>query len=115
MLQAGDMLLCRMGVVNTGEAVWLSRAKWEKGEVRLRWRWFEAGQEGQFTQGGWLLGYSILPGQSYEFTVEIAGPKKPGHYILEFTLVSEGVTSFADQGTAPLRLSVWVTALPSRG
>jgi hypothetical protein len=102
-------------VVNAGEAVWLDRAKWEKGEVRLRWRWFEEGQEGHVTQAGWLLGYDVLPGQNYEFTVEIVTPKKPGDYLLEIGLVSEGVTAFADQGTAPWRVPIRVTDPPSGG
>jgi Dolichyl-phosphate-mannose-protein mannosyltransferase len=114
-LPPNDFLLCHIGVVNSGQAVWLDRAKWEKGEVRLRWRWYEEGQEGRFTQGGWLLGYDVLPGQSYEFTVEIATPTKPGYYILELGLVSEGVTAFADQGTAPLRVPIQVTHPPSGG
>jgi Dolichyl-phosphate-mannose-protein mannosyltransferase len=114
-LQAGDVLHCRIGVVNAGEAVWLDRAKWEKGEVRLRWRWFEEGKEGHVTQAGWLLGYDVLPGQNYEFTVEIVTPKKPGNYLLEIGLVSEGVTAFADQGTAPWRVPIRVTDPPSEG
>ena len=114
-LHPGDFLLCRVRVENTGGAVWLDRARWEKGEVRLRWRWFEAGNEAHFTEGGWLLDYDVLPGQSYEFTVEISIPRTPGNYQLELGLVSMQVTSFADQGTAPLRLPVQVTDRPSGG
>jgi hypothetical protein len=111
----GDFLLCRVTLVNTGEAVWLDRATWEKGEVRLRWRWFEEGHEGHVTEGGWLLRYDVLPGQTYEFIAEIATPKKPGNYLLELGLISMQVTTFADQGTAPLRIPVRVTHLPSAG
>jgi hypothetical protein len=113
-LHPGDFILCRISVENTGEAVWLDRAQWEKGEVRLRWRWFEEGHEGHFTEGGWLLGYDVLPGQAYEFMVEIAAPKRPRNYLLELGLVSIQVTSFADQGTAPLRIPIQVTP-PSSG
>ena len=114
-LPAGDFLLCRIDVVNTGRAVWLNRAQWEKGEVRLRWRWFEAGHDSHLTEGGWLLGYDVLPGQTYEFTAEIATPLNPGNYQLELDLVSMQVASFADQGTAPLRVPVEVRRLPSGG
>jgi hypothetical protein len=113
MLHPGDFILCRVNAVNSGEAVWLDRAQWEKGEVRLRWRWFEEGHEDHFTQGGWLLGYDVLPGQAYEFTVEVATPNKPGNYQLELGLVSVQVTSFADQGTAPLHIPVQVMPLSS--
>ena len=114
-LPPGDFLLCRINVVNTGGAVWLNRAQWEKGEVRLRWRWFEAGHDNHLTEGGWLLGYDVLPGQTYEFTAEIATPMKPGNYQLELGLVSMQVASFADQGTAPLRVPVQVIRPPSGG
>jgi hypothetical protein len=113
-LPPGDFLLCRVNVVNTGGAVWLDRAQWEKGEVRLRWRWFEEGHDGHVTEGGWLLGYDVLPGQAYEFTLEIVTPKMPGNYLLELGLVSIQVTSFADQGTAPLGIPVQVMP-PSSG
>ena len=111
-LHPGDFLLCRVSVVNTGGAVWLDRAKWEKGEVRLRWRWFEEEQEGHVKEGGWLLDYDVLPGQAYAFTLEIATPKNPGNYLLELGLVSIRVTTFADQGTAPLHIPIQVTPPP---
>jgi hypothetical protein len=114
-LHAGDFLLGRIHIVNTGGAAWLDRAQWEKGEVRLRWRWFEEGRDDHITEGGWLLGHDVLPGQAYEFTVEIAAPRKPGNYLLELGLVSIQVTSFADQGTAPLRVPIQVTYPPSGG
>jgi hypothetical protein len=60
-LHTRDFLLCHISVVNTGGAVWLDRAQWEKGEVRLRWRWFEEGQEGHLIEGGCLPGYPVLP------------------------------------------------------
>ena len=113
--QSGDFILGRVNVVNTGGAVWLDRAQWEKGEVRLRWRWFEAGHDNHLTEGGWLLGYDVLPGQADEFTVEIATPRNPGNYLLELGLVSVQGTWFADQGTAPLRVPIQVTHLPSGG
>jgi hypothetical protein len=58
--------------------------------------------------GGWLIGYDVLPGRTYVFTLEIATPRDPGEYILELGLVSLQVTSFEDQGVAPLTLPVRV-------
>jgi hypothetical protein len=69
--------------MNAGEAVWLDRAQWEKGEVLLRWRWFEEGQEDPVTQGGWLIRSDVPPGQHYEFIVGIVTPKKPAQYLLD--------------------------------
>jgi Dolichyl-phosphate-mannose-protein mannosyltransferase len=114
-LPPGDSLLCRVKVVNSGGAAWLDRAKWGKGEVRLRWRWFEEGRDDPTTQGGWLLRHAVLPGQTYEFTAEIAIPKKPGGYLLELGLESMHVTSFAEQGTPPLRIPLQVAHSPPGG
>lgn len=66
-------------------------------------------------EGGWLLGYDVLPGQAYEFTLEITTPKKPGNYLLELGLVSVQVTSFANQRTALLHVPIWVTDPPPGG
>ena len=41
----------------------------------------------------------------------VAVPKQPGHYRLELDLVEEGVTWFADQGSAMLRLPVQVEGI----
>jgi Dolichyl-phosphate-mannose-protein mannosyltransferase len=111
-LHPKNFLICRINVVNTGAAVWLSRAKGEKGEVRLVWRWFAGDREVPSTLGGWILGYDILPGQAYEFRVEIATPKEPGEYTLKLGLVSMQVTSFADQGVAPLKIPMQVLRAP---
>jgi hypothetical protein len=114
-LPVGGYLLCRVNVMNTGGAAWLDRTPWEKGEVRLMWRWFGEGHEVHFGEGGWILGYDVLPGQTYEFTLEIAAPKNPGTYQLELGLVSLQVTSFADQGSVPLRVPIQVIRPPSGG
>jgi hypothetical protein len=114
-LPASGYLLCRVDVVNTGGAVWLDRTPWEKGEVRLRWRWFEEGHAGHVGEGGWILGHDVLPGQTYEFTLEIAAPQNPGTYQLELGLVSVQVSAFADQGSTPLRVPIEVTRPTSGG
>ena len=107
-LPPNAFVLCHVEVVNEGEAVWLARAKWEQGEVRLRWRWFLGGREEPSGASGWLIGYDVLPGQRYVFTLEIATPRALGDYTLELGLVSVQVTSFEDQGITPLRLPVQV-------
>jgi hypothetical protein len=109
-LYATDSLVCRVRVMNTGEAVWLNRTQGEKGEVRLRWRWLKEDQEVPFTRGGWLIGYDVLPGQTYDFTVEVAVPGEPGEYVLELGLIDTHVTSFAEQGVAPLEIAIQVAS-----
>jgi Dolichyl-phosphate-mannose-protein mannosyltransferase len=113
-LPPNTFMRCRAQVLNVGEAVWLARAKWEKGEVRLRWRWFAGDRAVPVSEGGWILGYDVLPGQAYEFMVEIATPKETGEYTLELGLVSTMVTSFAEQGIVPIRIPVRVTRLPQQ-
>jgi hypothetical protein len=111
----GAYVFCRVDVVNTGGAIWLDRAQREKGEVRLRWRWFKEEPNSHLTEGGWILGHNVLPGQTYEFTLEIAAPGQPGTYQLELGLISVHVTSFADQGIVPLRLHIQAASSASRG
>jgi hypothetical protein len=113
-LSPSTFMRCRVQVLNAGEAVWLARAKWEKGEVRLRWRWFAWDEEVPVSEGGWILGYDVLPGQTYEFMVEITTPSEPGEYMLELGLVSTMVTSFAEQGIVPIRVPVRVTHFPQK-
>jgi hypothetical protein len=114
-VRPGEFLLCQLLTDNVGEAVWLDHVPWEKGEVRLRWRWFEEGPEHLVGEGGRILGYDVLPGQTYEFTLEIPAPHKPGSYLLELGLMSMGVTAFADQGTVPLRIPIAVVGQPAGG
>jgi hypothetical protein len=66
----------------------------------------KADQEVPFTTGGWLIGYDVLPGQTYDFTVEVAVPGEPGEYVLELGLIDTHVTSFAEQGVAPLEIAI---------
>jgi hypothetical protein len=107
-LHPGDFLTCRVRLMNTGEAVWLNRTQGEKGEVRLRWRWLKGQQEVPFATGGWLIGYDVLPGQSYDLTIEVAVPGEAGEYLLELGLIDMHVTSFAEQGVAPLEIAIQV-------
>jgi hypothetical protein len=104
--------LCQVLVLNEGKAVWLARAKGEKGEVRLRWRWLMEEREVPSASGGWMMGYDVLPGQTYEFTLGLATPREPGEYTLELGLVSTGVSSFADAGVAPLKIPMQVIPSP---
>jgi hypothetical protein len=108
-LPPNSFVICHVEAVNDGEAVWLARAKWERGEVRLRWRWFLGDRQEPSDAGGWMIGYDVLPGQRYVFTLEIGTPREPGDYTLELGLVSQQATSFEDQGSAPLKLPVQVS------
>jgi hypothetical protein len=103
-----SFLLCRVRVVNTGEAVWLNRTPGEQGEVRLRWRWSKEQQEVPSTAVWWPIRYDVLPGQTYDFTIEISVPREPGEYLLELGLIDMHITSFAEQGVPPLKIAYQV-------
>jgi hypothetical protein len=94
--------------VNTGRAVWLARAKDDRGAVRLGWRWFNGKEERPFREGRAWLSHDVFPGQAYRFRTTIDAPSKPGDYKLDVGLVSELVTWFSDRGVAPLTLDVRV-------
>jgi hypothetical protein len=103
-----SFLICRISVVNTGEAVWLSRTRGERGEVLLQWRWLKEQQEVPSAAGGLFIGYDVLPGQTYDFTIEVTVPGEPGEYLLELGLINMHVTSFAEQAVAPLEIAIQV-------
>lgn len=91
---------------NTGDAVWLARALHSRGEVGLRWRWLQAGREIASSPGALRVRYDVFPGQPYTFHLSLPAPPRPGRYTVELGLDSAQVTSFADVGSAPLRLDL---------
>jgi hypothetical protein len=96
--------------VNTGRTVWLARARDDRGEIRLGWRWFNAQEERPFREGRAWLNHDVFPGQAYRFRTTINPPSEPGVYRLDIGLVSELVTWFSDRGVAPLTFDVGVQA-----
>jgi hypothetical protein len=74
--------------------------------VRLGWRFESAGIE--VGAGRIDLGGDVEPGASARFAGRIAAPPRPGNYRLVVEPVSEGVTWFSQQGTAPLAVPVHV-------
>jgi len=112
LLSPSGVLHAQVKVRNTGQAVWLARAKGDRGAVRLGWRWFKGNQEIVFASGREGLRYDVFPGQSYEFKVRIAPPMESGEYTLELGLVSELVAWFSDQGVEPLKVTVRVVNPP---
>ena len=95
---------------NTGKAVWLAVAEDDRGTVRLGWRWFKADQEIHGMGGRRPIHYDIFPGQSYAFHAHVDTPAQPGDYTLELELVSEIVSWFSSQGTAPLKVPIRVVS-----
>lgn len=84
----------RVTVRNVGDALWLKRAPSPAGIVNLGWFW--VGDDGKAVGPEARLGlsFSVLPGHAQELLPVIAAPAAPGHYTLEWGLVSEAVTWF---------------------
>jgi hypothetical protein len=101
--------------VNVGKAVWLARARHNRGMVRLGWRWLREGQEVPASSASEGLLYDGFSGQRYTFTAGITPPRWPADYILEVGLVSEGVTWFSDQGVEPLPVPCSPSCFGCRG
>jgi hypothetical protein len=107
-----EVLTLQVTARNTGKAVWLARAKGERGTVRLGWRWFKGNQEVPATWGREPLKYDVFPGNRYEFTTMIAPPQEPGEYRLEVGLVNERLAWFSEQSVAFLGIPVRVVGPP---
>lgn len=107
---ASDRLMITLTARNTGQAIWLAGGRDGRGAVRLGWRWFAGGHELHQLAGRLPLSYDVHPGQRYRFRATVETPAIPGVYVLEFSLVSEGIASFFDIGTPALRMPVSVAS-----
>jgi len=106
--QPSAHLVLEVEATNTGEAVWLTRARRERGVVKLAWRWWQNGRAVGDREGRLHVEHDVYPGQAYRFRPHVEAPPVPGRYVLELGLVSEYITWFADVGTPPIWLPVEV-------
>lgn len=108
-LAPGEPVRVGLKATNTGQAIWLARAKHDKGAVRLGWRWFRDGRDlGPEFSGRGPIDYDVFPGQAYRFDVTIPPPRLPGTYRLQLGLVSERVTWFEQAGVPPVEVDVTI-------
>ncbi len=71
--------------------------------------WLSAGGvEIQRDDGRSYLRTDVASGQAASLDLVVNAPSTPGRYLLEFDMVHEGVTWFAQKGSIPLRLPVRV-------
>ena len=71
--------------------------------------WLSArGVEIQRDDGRSYLRTDVASGQAASLDLVVNAPATPGRYLLEFDMVHEGVTWFAQKGSTPLRLPVRV-------
>lgn len=76
--------------------------------MRLHWRWLRDGREIAVAGRSVRVRAEVFPGQPYAFALQVPTPREPGTYALELGLASEGVMSFVQAGSPPLRLRVEV-------
>jgi hypothetical protein len=90
--------------INTGRAVWLARARDDRGSVQVMWRWLKDGREVANAVDSAPLAHDIFPGEAYTAAVRIWPPLHPGEYSLEVRMMSYGVTLFGDGLSQSLRI-----------
>ncbi len=95
----------------------VSACAWSQGgshPVHVGYKWLDASgdQSREVKDQRTALPNDVLPGQPVDLGVILTAPKTPGNYNLHWDLIAEGITWFADSGSAPLIVPVTVTALP---
>lgn len=114
--RAAASLRYRVGVENTGAAVWRARgdAATGRGAVRLGSHLLRADE----TEIAWDLAFAALPhdvapGGRTEMALDIEVPGPPGDYVVELDLVPEGIGWFEEGGGSTLRLPLAVGQRPA--
>jgi hypothetical protein len=79
----------------------------ESGAVRLAYRWWPLSSATPLAWGARAdLARLLRPGQTATLSVDVTAPANPGNYRLQFDLVQEMVTFFADKAAAQLMVPV---------
>jgi hypothetical protein len=109
-----EEIVARVTVTNTSPDAWpVAMGADRRGGIALTWHVRDA-------SGGMLiwdnarfpLPHDLAPGASVEMEVGARAPGKPGRYLLEFDLVHEGFTWFADRGNATASAPIAVGVFP---
>jgi hypothetical protein len=82
----------------------------KKGKAAGGARWLDArgGPTGAAGADSPHTPYDLAPGESVPLPLTLRAPHAPGDYLLEAGMLHEGVASFEDRGSPPLRLAVRV-------
>jgi hypothetical protein len=105
----GEQLAVSAEVMNQADEVWITEGN---KPVYLSYHWRDENGGIVFFDGFRtpLPCKEIPPGHLVQATVMVEVPKEPGDFILELTLVQEGVTWFEERGFVMERLRVKVTS-----
>jgi hypothetical protein len=95
---------------NAGDVEWPATGRGDLYVVRLSQRWLRANGELVADYGALRIDLPVpVPaGQSTKLWAALVAPSVPGDYVVQFDLVHEGVTWFADRGAAKQFLALKV-------
>jgi phosphoglycerol transferase MdoB-like AlkP superfamily enzyme len=104
-MKAGKTLVTPITVTNTGEEDWPV----DHTQVRLAYHWLDTNRK-EIVWDGMRSNFSevLPPGDAQALKAKIRAPDKPGEYILQLTLIQEGVGWFDQQGFQPPEMKVTV-------
>lgn len=110
-MDAGETTEVTLTVSNQGALVWSSNAEQPIG---LGARWYrEQGDNEKNVELRWPLARAVRPGEFITMTVPLAAPISPGNYWLEWDMVQEEVTWFAEKNGRQTRTRVNVLGSPT--
>ena len=101
----GTMFTLPVKVKNVSASAWSSETAEQA--IRLSYHWLDLKKnmlifEGQRTS----LAGIVVPGGEQTVHLQVAAPAQPGRYILQVTLLQEGVAWFENQYVTPLELQI---------
>ena len=107
-MKSGERVAVDVTVKNVSPVSWPSKPDSKNlHAVNLAYHWLDKkGQMVVFDGARTPLPYDLKPGESVTLKATIYPPELPGAYVLEITLVQEGVAWFPENGGAKLSLPV---------
>jgi hypothetical protein len=109
-LKPGETANVNLVVTNTSQSSWpTSGASDGKYRVAVGNHWLDPGLNLVILDDGRAgLPYDIEPGGTAEVQLRVKAPTKPGRYVLEFDMVQEQVSWFAQRGSKTLRANIMI-------
>lgn len=111
-IKTGERVTAEIGFKNTSTVTWPSKPNSKnKNQVNLSYHWLNnKGEMVVFDGARTGMPNDLKAGESVELKPEILAPDKPGEYILEVTLVQEGVAWFPENDGDKIVVPVRVVA-----
>jgi uncharacterized protein (DUF3820 family) len=97
-------------IANTSNFAWSPGAG---NPINLSYHWYDSAGN-VVVWDGWRTPVSLAAGQSAALAVTVAGPPRPGTFVLRFDLVQEGIAWFSQKGVATPAATV-IAAAPQYG